>query len=365
MVLIASVVLQLVLSLTFFLLLTIKSDIALHAPPPKTPAGGRRARLCTLLPARLCTTVTEFIHVQYKHYTFIALQGAPARAARVSLSPNGTLLATVPGKEAVIQLWDVSSGTPRSVLEGHKHAVTAVAFSPSGKNLASGGKDGTVMLWDMTAATPERRATLSGHTRAITAVAWRPGGGVLASASADLTVRVWNTARGECTGSFNFRHMPEPIAWGASGGNAFTLAVGQQANVWVAETHTGERHNACTGHLGNVQGVAFSPNGATLATASSDCTVRLFDVWYGGPRFRKELVGHKAWVTAVAFSPSGHTIASASEDKTIIIWNASTGARLSTLRSHQGAIYDIAFDRSGRLLASAGTDATLLWCRPV
>ncbi|MFD5714748.1 AAA family ATPase [Streptomyces pharetrae] len=121
------------------------------------------------------------------------------------------------------------------------------------------------------------------------------------------------------------------------------------------------------GHTGAVYLTSFSPDGRTLATASYDRTVRLWDV--SDPTRPKPLgvplAGHTSWVSSAVFSPDGRTLASAGDDGVIRLWDVTDRARpksLGSLTGHQGTVYLVAFSPDGRTLASASEDRTVgLW----
>jgi len=118
-----------------------------------------------------------------------------------------------------------------------------------------------------------------------------------------------------------------------------------------------------TGHTDQVAGVAFSPDGHALATASADNTVGLWDITdRAHPTRTATLTGHTDHVHAVAFSPDGRTLATASADNTARLWDRAHATHIATLIGHTSYVLGVAFSPDGRTLATASADnAAGLW----
>ncbi|MGO9473272.1 MAG: toll/interleukin-1 receptor domain-containing protein [Rhodomicrobium sp.] len=141
-----------------------------------------------------------------------------------------------------------------------------------------------------------------------------------------------------------------------AGGGILYSALEPGALIW-RQLH--DRPSTLTGHTKFVLSVAFSPDGRTLASASSDATIKLWEVATGLEL--RTLAGHTKAVFSVAFSPDGRTLASGSWDKTIKLWEVTTGRELRTF-ANTSNVETVVFSPDGRMLASPSHDGTIkLW----
>jgi WD40 repeat protein len=128
-----------------------------------------------------------------------------------------------------VRLWNARTGELVGTVGRHDGVARAVAFSPSGTILVSGGDDRAVRLWDL--GSGEELAVLGGHEGSVRALALSPGGGSLASGSLDETVRLWDLASGAPHSCIAMRSPVLALAW--SGSSLAVAAMGGLAVIHV------------------------------------------------------------------------------------------------------------------------------------
>ena len=134
--------------------------------------------------------------------------------------------------------------------------------------------------------------------------------------------------------------------------NRTVASASGDATLHLWDTRTGE-HSTHLSHTYPVVAVAFSPDGNTLASGSFK-EIRLWDLTTGHPTHASVLDGHRDMVTTVAFSPDSKTLASTSFYGTVLLWDVATGQRRHTLPAHTDSITALAFSPDNRTLASGG-----------
>ncbi|MCI0747389.1 MAG: protein kinase [Verrucomicrobia subdivision 3 bacterium] len=272
----------------------------------------------------------------------------------VAFSPTGSWLA-IGGANGRLRLIDAATGEEKWIVAAHKDRISALAFSPDGRLLASGAgyADYSVKVWDAT--TGEARAGLEGHSAWITGLAFSPDGARLASSSADQTVRLW------------------------------------EMNSWQAL-------KTFRGHLKEVHCLAFVPGGETLASADQDGIINL---WRTAPDARRTypvvvptrstkpcfspdetrlfMVDRGEVVTcelatfheserlpqfgtnnsSLALSPDGRLLAVVDREGGLKVWSVAAQQEVTNLAAHAKGVSNVEFAPDGRMLFTVGLDRTV------
>ncbi len=244
-----------------------------------------------------------------------ALSGLPAGATSLAMSPDKKLLA-IAGADGAIRVMDLASGQIAKTLSGHSGVVNDIAFQANGARLASAGADKTLRVWDM--ASGQQVISLeSGAAAAAEAAALHPSGNQAVAGYADGSIALWKLDAPAP------RTLPGPGAGGADEAPAAIAAVSRDGK-WLA----------------------------TAGLAGGKPAILVRDIASGA--IAKTLLGHEGPITAIAFSADGAKLASGSADKSARVWNFADGKELTKYAAHTAAVQGVAFNSNGRKSSRRG-----------
>lgn len=336
---------------------------------------------CLSLTTLLLTTVVLSTSFAQDNTKIGLPEGAIARLGKgginlMRFSPDGTRL--VVGTDVAVWVYDVSDGTETALFTGYGGQVNALAFSPNGKILASGGSANPIIqLWELETGSKLTTFKLAERHDSVTALAFSDDGTTLISLDKFGDIISWDVDTGRKLSDAKNVDTYEVAALSQHGSMvAIGDKNGTQIHLW--NTATGKRRVTLNGHAGffeadqdereaEIRMLAFTQDGKTLVSGSEDETVLLWNTENGAKQatFR----GHEEVVTTVAFSVDGKTVASGAANKLIKVWDVKTERELATLRGHKNTINALTFAPEGTsrysgCLASGSADGTIRFWNP-
>lgn len=291
----------------------------------------------------------------------------------VRFSPDGHLLAGM-AQDSTITLWDVASGEPIKTHEEEKGYSLALAFSTEGCCVGMSKAGNTLKFWD------GEKVMFFRHEQEVVSAIVSPNASLVATGSRNGEVHLWHIETQECwqtlsghTGQIqSLAFSPDGTLLVSGGGTTWETQAGEDGIVYffvsgesLVDTTASVWEVATGKHIVTlennwiVSGVAFSPDGKYLATSVGK-TVTLWCT-----KTWQSLVSlDTVRVESLTFSPSGTRLAIGGTwpENSIQLWDVKTAQRIAEFSGHKSDVEVVAFSPDNRLLASGGFDGVIyLW----
>jgi WD40 repeat protein/transcriptional regulator with XRE-family HTH domain len=306
--------------------------------------------------AYLCHTNLHQVNFSHTDLNGTSFKAAFGGILTLDLSTDGTLLVTG-GTDGAVRLWRIADGKLLWISRGHNHWVFSLSFSPDQTKIISGSPDATLRVWDVKTGeqlnlwrnTEDEVTTLDCSLENILVV----GGSAPQATLIDLET-------GKYLRSFQGHGGSRilAVAFSPDGRTVLTGSTDHTLKLW--EVETGNCLYTFVGHTDGVRSVTFSPDGKMIASGSIDCTIKLWQI--DGGECWQTLTAHQRMIQALAFSPDGLLLTSASLDCTLRVWQVESGQCTQVLKGHTKPVWSIAYCPDGKTIISGGDDhAVKFW----
>lgn len=290
--------------------------------------------------------------------------------------------------DKIVRVWDKLDGKLISELRGHSQAVNSVAVRSDGNSIVTASDDQTVRLWpfELGQARTSSKVESWEHSAAVTSVACSPDGTEVAATTRDG--KLWLDGIGlqrsiplmylidRSAKVANVRFSPNGQSIATTRGpvgiiyeiNALRMFVDSTRSEFVYQESpppSGEKQRTAEpegvklhGHTADINSVAFNRDGSLVVTASADGTARVWDAATGASA--GELRGHYKSVNSALFSPDGKHIVTGSDDASVRIWDATTFTSVKVVGgTHPEAVLNAEFSPNGQFIVTVS--ATNAW----
>jgi WD40 repeat protein len=249
----------------------------------------------------------------------------PQRTFGMTISPDGSWLAVAggaPGVSGEVRLIPWNDGPKPDarlvVLATHDDVFLDVAFRADGKQLVTGGTDGTVRVFDVASGT--QKLKINSHADWVTNVCYSPDGKYIATGSRDKTAKIFNAESGSLITTHSEHNAPVKAVAYAPDGKSVLSAGGSRVRIWNVED------SKLLGEIASFENDVHSMlvSGESVVASSADRSVRHFKL--GDQSLVRSFSPHSESVLSLAWHVPSHQMAAGCSDGTVSVWNLEDGA---------------------------------------
>ncbi len=284
----------------------------------------------------------------------------PIAITALAFSPDGTHLAT--GGYHEVLIWEIASGKLVKRLPGLPERTYAIRYSSNGWWIATASgtpaQSGVVRLWDVATGEPIR--DLLEVDDSVHALAFSPDSKLLASGGCDRSIRIWDLATGRLAKTIE-DHADWVLDLDFSPDGSRLVSASRDKTAKLFDIAKGESIATFPEHTEPVYAVAYARDGKSVATAGGDKVIKVWDPNADAKKIR-DIPGHGMAIFKLQFTPDGTQLLTCSADKTAREFNSANGAATRTLSGHTDWVYTATFSRDGKFIATGSWDGEVrIW----
>lgn len=281
----------------------------------------------------------------------------------VAFSPDGLTVALAKADGRIL-LWSAETGAALESFGAHSKAVNSLVFAKDGR-LVSGGADGKAQVWRSrgdwklarTIGTGDGKSPLADR---VNALAFSPDGLSLATGggepSRDGELKVWNVADGKLKSAFKQIHSDSVLDLEYSADGKRLASSAADRFVKIVDVASGKIVNSFEGHTHHVLGVSWKRDGRTLASGGADKAIKVWDVAKGGRK--KSIAGFSKEVTSVSYVDNQNYFLAGAGDSAVRFVNEA-GKTVRTFAGASDFVHSTAVTPDAKVVIAGGQDGVL------